>query len=98
MAFTMCGAIVGSRILVVTQHVCHAVGSCSECLMRTCSMHAIACVHVCVCVCVCVCVVNVLSQHINKVERPPCCKSSKNAVTLERSLLREIRELKIFYV
>ena len=58
----------------------------SECLMR--SMHAKACVHV----------VNMLSQHINKVKWPSCRKTSKNAVTLKRSLLREIHELKIFFI
>ena len=67
MTFTMCGVIVGSCILVVTQHACHAFGSGSEFLMRTHSMHAKACVHV----------VNMLSQHINKVEWPPCRKTSK---------------------
>ena len=60
----------------------------SECLMHTRSIHAKACMHV----------INMLSQHINKVKWPPCRKTSKkkNAVTLERSFLREIRDLKIF--
>ena len=31
MTFTTCGVIVGSRILVVTQRACHAVGSCVNC-------------------------------------------------------------------
>ena len=58
----------------------------SECLIRTHSMHAKACVHV----------VNMLSQHMNKVNGRHVVKQAKNAVTLERSLLKEIRELKIF--
>ena len=43
MTFTTCGVIVGSRILVVMHRACHAVGKCSECLMRMRSMHAKAC-------------------------------------------------------
>ena len=31
MTFTTCGVIVGSRILVVMQRACHAVGSCVNC-------------------------------------------------------------------
>ena len=76
MTFTMCGVIVGSLILVVTHRACHQLGNCSECLMRTRSRMQKR-VHV-----------NMLSQHINSVEWPPYCIKRKNAVTLERSLLK----------
>ena len=40
MTFTTCGVIVGSRILVVTQRACHAVGSCVNCENTTrCEYH-----------------------------------------------------------
>ena len=40
MTFTTCGVIVGSRILIVTQRACHAVGSCVNCENTTrCEYH-----------------------------------------------------------
>ena len=106
MTFTTCGVIVGSHILVVTQHACHAVGSCVNCenttrceyhcsnLYNNCTRHYITVGHSC----------KSVRQYAesayqqNKMATQHAVKRVKKAVTFKRSLFREIRELKIFCV
>ena len=108
MTFTTCGVIVGSRILVVTQRTCHAVGSCVNCQNTThceyhwpcsnpynnCTRHYTTVGHSC----------KSVRQYAesayqqNKMAARHAVKRVKKAVTLERSLFREIRELKIFCI